>query len=254
MEDKTMRILTLIITSIVLPVQASTLDKSANIEKAIIFDAKKSQEVVTGSSDASFDLKAEIDILRSEINNLEIYQGHLDKLIESQNQELSGLDLQLEEITDTRQSVIPLMYEMLDGLEAYVEQDMPIRKQTRTERINKLKKLMTESGVSDAEKYRRILEAYQIELDYVTKFGTYTSLVEINGVSREVEQLYLGHISFIARSLDHRTYWYWSQEQQHWVALEAVANTELDKAFSVANKLASPSLLMLPLSALEINQ
>jgi hypothetical protein len=143
---------------------------------------------------------------------------------------------------------------MLEGLETYVGQDMPIRKKTRSERIDKLKALMTESGVSDAEKYRRILEAYQIELDYVNKLGTYTSSTVIDGTEREVEQLYLGHISFIARSLDRQTYWYWNQEQRDWVTLAPNTNTELEKAFTMANKLASPSILMLPLSVHEVSQ
>lgn len=246
-----MRILTIIAAAIILPVQASSLEKSANIEQAIISNAKQSQTVVRSSSDASSDLQIEIDALKAEVNNLEVYQKHLNKLLESQHSELSGLDAQLHEITETRQSVIPLMYKMLAGLQDYIQQDMPIREQARSERMDKLKALMTESGVSDAEKYRRILEAYQIELDYVRKLGSDTGFIEIDGIKREVEQLYLGHISFISRSLDHQTYWYWNQKQRHWLALEPALNTELAKAFSVANKMASPSILMLPLSLQE---
>jgi hypothetical protein len=101
--------------------------------------------------------------------------------------------------------------------------------------------------VSDAEKYRRILEAYQIELDYVNKLGTYTGLLNIDGSKRQVELLYLGHVSFIARSIDGQHYWVWKQSKNAWVSLNE-ANNALNNAYLVANKTTIPALLTLPLS------
>ncbi|MDA7746790.1 DUF3450 domain-containing protein [Psychromonas sp.] len=228
--------------------QASSLKQSAQVEKSIINNAQISQVVVDKSAEEMVQLQKEVDALNAEISNLEVYEGHLAALVESQNTELSGLYLQLNEITETRQSVIPLMYEMLDGLAVHIDNDMPIREQARKLRLNNLTALMTESGVSDAEKYRRILEAYQIELDYVNKLGTYTGLLNIDGAKRQVELLYLGHVSFIARSIDAQHYWVWKQSKNEWVALDEDNNSALNEAYLVANKTTIPSLLMLPLS------
>lgn len=227
---------------------ASELTQSAKTEKTILKQAQQSQKVVDKSANKSLLLENEIDALQAEIDNLSVYEKHLTGLVVSQRDELAALHSQLDEISETRQSIIPLMYEMLDGLAVYINQDMPIRQQTRLNRVNKLQQLMTESGVSDAEKFRRILEAYQIELDYVNKLGTYTSTIEINGAQRQVEQLYLGNVSFIARSSDAQQYWLWSQDQQNWRTLPAELNQELDKAYLSATKVAAPSLLMLPIS------
>lgn len=60
------------------------------------------------------------------------------------------------------------MYKMIDGLKNTVKNDKPLRAEQRYQRIEKLETMMTIANVSDAEKYRRILEAYQIELDYGT--------------------------------------------------------------------------------------
>ncbi|WP_375749381.1 DUF3450 domain-containing protein [Vibrio sp. HN007] len=251
-----MRIPTLIATTIAMSmqVQASSLDQSAQLEQSIISNAKNSQQVVTKSSDEAYELQSEIDALEAEIKGLETYETHLGKVIESQNNEIADLNLQLEEIAETRKSIVPLMYEMLEGLSEYVRQDMPIRHHARYERVEKLRELMTQASISDAEKFRRILEAYQIELDYVTKMGTYTGTIEIDGNKRQAEQLYLGHLSYIARSLDKQNYWVWDNTKQGWKALDSSVNTELDKAYLVATKMASPAILRLPLSQMEVSK
>lgn len=233
-------------------VHASSLDKSAKIEQAIVTNAQESQKTVSKSSDTAFELQDEIDSLQEEIRNLTVYQTHLNTLLQSQDRELLNLNDQLNEIAETRQSTIPLMYDMLAELEKYVQQDIPILKEARIERVAKLNELMTNSKISDAEKYRRILEAYQIELDYVNKLGTYTQPIEINGEKRETEQLYLGHVSLIARSLNRDNYWYWNRKLGEWVTLDRNTHTELSKAFDIANKLVTPDILMLPLTISEV--
>lgn len=253
-EKNLMRIPALLSSSIMLigllhtPLHASPLTQSAKVEKSIISNAQKSQTVIVKSADEIVKLQNEIDALEAKIKNLAVYEGHLTALVSSQNDELSFLHQQLEQITETRQSVIPLMYEMLDGLAIYIENDMPIRAEARSKRLTNLVSLMTMSGVSDAEKYRRILEAYQIELDYVNKLGTYTGLLNIDGTQRQVELLYLGHVSFIARSIDGHHYWVWKQSKNEWVALNKDDNSAINDAYLVANKAAIPALIMLPLS------
>ncbi|MDG3084903.1 DUF3450 domain-containing protein [Vibrio hannami] len=233
---------------------SSSLEQSANIERSIIFDAQASQQVVSKSSDIAFELQAEIKALEAELNRLNVYEKHLKEVVENQNQEVKSLDSQLVEIAETRQSIVPLMYEMLDGLSVYISRDMPIRKQARLERVEKLRNLMVQADISDAEKFRRILEAYQIELDYVMKIGTYTGIIEINGMKRQAEQLYVGRLSYLARSTDKQQYWVWSSNSKSWNELDTSFYPELGKAYSVANKLAPPSILQLPLSQAEVSQ
>ncbi|WED24969.1 DUF3450 domain-containing protein [Vibrio sp. JC009] len=87
----------------------------------------------------------------------------MEGLIVSQNQEQHSLDAQLTEIAQTRQSIVPLMYQMLEGLSGHVSADMPIHKDTRLARLDKLNALMTQADISDAEKYRRIYQRHQPE-------------------------------------------------------------------------------------------
>jgi hypothetical protein len=239
------------VSAFVVQANAASIESSGKIEQSIITASQQSQKTISSSSDRSFELQNDIKVLNSEVDNLNVYKQHLATLIENQNQEMLNLEMQQNEIIETRQSIVPLMYNMLEGLETYIAQDMPIRKEARLQRVEILKSLMSESNISDSEKYRRILEAYQIELDYVNKLDIYTSAIEIDGTTREIEQLYLGHLSLVARSLDKQNYWYWNKQQNAWLALDISLKTELDNAFMVANKEVTPTLLMLPLSVTE---
>ncbi|GAL32750.1 TonB system biopolymer transport component [Vibrio maritimus] len=226
---------------------ANDLNTARNVEAKTITQSAQSQARINKSSDKAFELKSEIAMLEQEVANLEVYERHLKDVVNNQEQEMASIDVQLEQISDTRQGVVPLMYQMLEGLEQHIASDKPIRQQTRLARLDELKALMPQADVSDAEKYRRILEAYQIEMDYGIKLGSYRSLINV-GSEIEAEQLYLGRLSLVARSLDRNQYWTWDSLQNNWVAVDAALAPQIDKAFAIANKQASPALIELPVS------
>lgn len=226
---------------------ANDLNTARNVEAQTISQSAQSQARINQSSDKAFELKSDIAMLEQEVANLEVYERHLKDVVNNQEQEMASIDVQLEQISDTRQGVVPLMYQMLEGLEQHIASDKPIRQQARLARLDELKALMPQADVSDAEKYRRILEAYQIEMDYGIKLGSYRSLINV-GSEIEAEQLYLGRLSLVARSLDRNQYWTWDSLQNNWVTVDAALAPQIDKAFAIANKQASPALIELPVS------
>ncbi|GEA61490.1 DUF3450 domain-containing protein [Vibrio comitans] len=235
-------------SSLAMANEQATLQKSQNIETQITQSAAKTQNRVANSSDKAMQLEADIAGLKQEVHNLSVYNSHLEGLIASQGKELEGFDTQLSQIDDTRQSIVPLMYEMLEGLEKLNAEDRPIRTETRATRLDSLNEMMTQADVSDAEKYRRILEAYQIEMDYGTKMGAYSGTIEVDGKPIIAEQLYIGRVSLVARSNDRQRYWAWDDNSNLWVPQNGSVGREIDKAFDIAAKQASPSLLELPIS------
>lgn len=226
---------------------ANDLNSARNVEAQTITQSAQSQARINKSSDKAFELKSDIAMLEQEVSNLEVYEKHLQAVVTNQEEEMQSIDTQLEQISDTRQGVVPLMYQMLEGLEQHIQSDKPIRLESRLARLEELKSLMPQADVSDAEKYRRILEAYQIEMDYGIKMGSYRSLINV-GNEIEAEQLYLGRLSLVARSLDKNQYWSWDVNQNSWVALDSSVAPQIDRAFAIANKQASPSLIELPVS------
>ncbi len=227
---------------------ADDLDKARAIEKQTNKIMQTAQSTVDVNVSASFALQSEIEHLETQIDNLTLYRNHLRKLVSSQELEMASLEQQLQEIENTRQGIVPLMYRMIDGLESLLTNDVPLRYQTRLKRLDDIKLLMSRADVSEAEKYRRILEAYQIEIDYGTKLGVYPAEIEFEGMTRHVEQLYFGRVSLISRSLDQQKYWIWQQQTNTWQVLPQQKGIEINKAFAIASKQQAPSVVSLPLS------
>lgn len=241
--------LALVMLSMPLATSADELEKAKAIEGNTTKAAAQSQKRINSSSESTLKMRAEIEQLQDQIKNLTIYRDHLNTMVEHQGKEAESLHLQIEEIKETRQGVVPLMYRMLDSLTVWVENDTPIKHEQRMERVLKLGDLMGRADVTDAEKFRRILEAYQVEIDYGTKLGAYQGKITADGDSREVDVLHLGRVSLVARSLDGQNYWYWSNADQQWQGVDSAAGVDIDTAFAIAGKQVAPSLISLPVSA-----
>lgn len=225
------------------------LDTAQTIQSRTHTAAANSQNLINASAEKSQLLQAEIEALQEEVRSLALYQRHLKAMIANQEQEKSSIAEQIQEIQVTRQGIVPLMYDMLDALTELTETDLPIKAEQRKERIAKLALMMSRADVAEAEKFRRILEAYQVEMDYGSKLASYQAPIVLpNGKQIEVEQLHLGRISLIARNLKGDQFWYWQQSAQNWQALTAIPASDLNHAFDVAQQKVAPSLLLLPLS------
>ncbi|MEZ8823709.1 DUF3450 domain-containing protein [Vibrio sp. 10N.261.55.A7] len=228
---------------------ASTLSDATAVQNDTHKSAARSQQLIDNSFDSSQQLRTDIEQLEQELKNLQVYRQHLESMVANQQLEAVSLEEQIDQIQDTRQGVVPLMYRMLEGLEHIVDNDSPIRQQARVERINGLTDMMRQSDVSDAEKYRRILEAYQIEIDYGTKLGVYSGEIALsNGQVIDAEMFYLGRISLIARNRSGSEYWTWDRVNKQWNTVSTSHNKQLDSAFKMANNQTAPSLLTIPLS------
>ncbi|MGF1702648.1 DUF3450 domain-containing protein [Photobacterium makurazakiensis] len=240
--------LALMMLSLVSGAHASTLGDARSIENSMNSASATSQKKIDKSAEARLSMMAEIEQLQEEVKNLTVYRDHLANLVDNQEAEVGSINSQIDGIQDTRQGVVPLMYQMIDGLKALVASDKPIRHELRLARIEKLDKMMVQADISDAEKYRRILEAYQIEMDYGTKLGMYQGQINLDSNQIEADMLYLGRISLVARSLDGKQFWGWNDSTSSWQSLDNSFAKGINKAFAIASKQAAPSLLTLPVS------
>ena len=233
--------------------QADSLDNARSTEVQTNKVAKSSQVSINKNSDESFQLQVEVEQLEAQIDNLSIYQTHLKKLVASQEQEKVATQSQIEEIAQTRQGVVPLMYHMLDGYKKLIHEGTPVRMASREKRLDDLQQLMGRADISEAEKYRRILEAYQVEIDYGTKLGSYEGEITLaDNDNRQVDLLYLGRVSLLARSKDAQHTWVWSQSSNQWQAVDSSQQVEINKAYALAKKQQAPTLLNLPLSITQV--
>jgi hypothetical protein len=153
----------------------------------------------------------------ADAESLERYNSQLSEQVESQNEEIASIEQQLVDIETTNREVQPLMQQMVDTLETFVALDLPFLIEERTKRVQNLKNMMSRADITISEKYRLILEAYQIELDYGQSLEAYEGRLGTGADARTVEFVKLGRVSLMYQTLDGEETGYWDAQQKTWV-------------------------------------
>ncbi|MCV6587453.1 MAG: DUF3450 domain-containing protein [Marinobacterium sp.] len=178
---------------------------------------------------------------------VEAYNRQLEKLVRAQQGEIDALNGQISSLEQTEQAVLPMLARMVEMLGRFVAADTPFLPDERRQRIGKLQALVERADVSLAEKYRQILEAWLIEVDYGRTLEAYTGELVYNGQGRQVTFLRLGRAALYYQTLDGRESGLWQRDSNSWKMLTASENPVLDKAIRIAWQQAVPELLTLPL-------
>jgi len=242
---------------ILLPVMSARADV---ITESIAIDGKtnqvaaQSQKKIDKVSERTKVLLDEYRTVSHQIESLLVYNQHLRDLIESQRLEMDSIKQQLKEIEVTQREIVPLMLAMLDNLQKFVALDLPFLTEERNQRVAELKKIMIRADVTNAEKYRRILEAYQIENEYGNTIEAYRTHINLNGKDSAVECLRLGRVSLYYQRLDGSETGYWDKESSRWEQLDSRYNSVILEGLRIARKEAAPNLLTLPIPAAEAGQ
>jgi chaperonin cofactor prefoldin len=227
------------------------LDRTLNAQIEADRAAGQAQEELNGLRDETADAAARYAQFLAEAESLESYNEQLAEQVESLEAEIASIQQQLVDIETTNREVQPLMEKMVVALETFVSLDVPIFIEERTSRVQNLKDLLGRADVAISEKYRRIMEAYQIELEYGRTLSAYEGRLPDD---RTVEFLQLGRVSLMYRTLDGSEVGYWDNAAKQWVADEDYAD-DITKALRVATEDDPPDLLTVPVPApVEVSQ
>jgi len=110
---------------------------------------------------------------------------------------------------------------------------------------------MERSDVSVAEKFRKVMEAYQIENDYGSSNDYYVQSLTIDGAVREYNMLRIGRIGLYFQSDDTSVTGWWNAERGEFEDLGNTHRNEVRKGIRVARQLIAPELILLPIPAPE---
>lgn len=216
--------------------------------------ARLSQQKVDALDDETRKLFEEYRTVLRQTDSLRTYNDQLRRMTESQLAELASLERQIAEVAATHREIVPLMLRMVEALERFVALDLPFLPEERRRRIEGLHGLMDRADVSIAEKYRRLIEAYQVENDYGRTIEAYRAELAAGGVSRTVDFLRLGRVALFYQSLDGREVGHWDRAAGEWRKLHADYRQSVRQGLRIARKQTAPDLLTLPVSAPEVNR
>jgi hypothetical protein len=229
--------------------QRGTLDAALAEQKSSVQEAARSQARVAQLADQTTELLSEYRAVIQRLDRVRLYNDNLEALLDDQQREEADIQRQLASFQEVQQDIVPLMLEMIDDLASFVELDMPFQLRERRNRIAQLKDVMGQSDVTVSEKYRQIMNAYQIEADFGRNVEAYEGTLD----ERKVDFLRVGRILLAYQTPDRAETGFWNKNNGQWQVANEYRQDVAD-GLRIARKQAAPNLLRLPLPAPEPEQ
>lgn len=215
---------------------------------AINESAAKSQQKINSLTEQIDNKLQQFKSINKETTGLNVYNAQLKKQIDSQLQEMADLNASIDGVSIIERQITPLMMRMIAGLEQFVALDVPFLKEERSQRIIELNAMMDRADIAPSEKFRRVMEAYQVEMDYGRTLEAYSGLHTIEGQERDVDFLRVGRTALIYQTRDASLQGTWNKQTRQWEALPSSYRTQVTKGLRMAKKQLAPDLLMLPVA------
>lgn len=229
---------------------AQSLQQVLNAEQQRTKLAQQSQQNIDKVVDDTRKKEEEYKRLLKETEGLRIYNTLLQRQIDGQAVRMEQIASAIDQVSVISRQIVPSMTRMIESLKVFVGLDVPFLAEERNERVAKLEALMSDPTVNDAEKFRKVTEAYQIENDYGRTIEASNGTIEIDGQERQVEFLRIGRVAYMYQTQDGKISGVWDQAARRWENADSYKN-EIRSGLKIAKKQVAPDLLLLPVSAPE---
>ena len=210
---------------------------------------KAAQKTIDTLHEQTHDLVEEYQTLLKVVDGLKIYNQIMAKQLQNQDQEIEILRESIANAAVIQRQILPLLTRMLDSLDDFVELDVPFLFQERQTRINNLRRLILQSDLSNAEKARRVFEAFQIENDFGNTIESYKGKLNLDNKTFDVDYLRVGRVAFMYRTVGSEEYGYWNQDTRTWHPINSSHyKRNIDKGIKMATGEMAPELLTVPIA------
>ena len=220
----------------------TVVDQSTVINQS----AATSQKNVDGLAEQIQDKLQQFKSVNKETDGLKVYNEQMQRQIKNQLIEMQRLADSMDQVTVIERQITPLMLRMIAGLDEFIALDVPFLLEERTERIANLKSMMDRADVAVSEKFRRVLEAYQVEVDYGRTIESYAGNAEFDGQDQQVNYLRIGRVALVYQSRDKQTMGVWDQQVKHWEHLDNDYRSQVSKGLRMAQKQLAPDMIIVP--------
>ncbi|MGH8127466.1 MAG: DUF3450 domain-containing protein [Gammaproteobacteria bacterium] len=235
-------------TSLPAEAQQQTLKQSVSTQQKIVKNSADTQKKIDNLSDSTQQLLSQYLAAEQQIDQLKKYNNNLQGLISDQKSRVTSLNKQLGQLGDVAHGIVPLMSQMITGLDHFIKLDVPYQLDQREQTVQKLQDLMTNSDVSISERYRQIMAAYGDELDAGRTMEAYRGQLTVDKKPQTVDFLRVGRVVLCYQTLDQSQTGCWNQRARKWVVKNGFRRA-VGNGLKMARKQSSPSLLILPVLA-----
>lgn len=234
---------------------AAWADKTDDIVKRGVnrmSSAAASQKRIDDISEATDKIVSQYQQQKKVVDGLKLYNDRMRRTLTAQEEAMAKLETSIEDASLIERQIVPLMLKMIDGLDRFIQADLPFQTDARNDRITRIRSYLDNANISAAERFRQVLTAYQIEDDFGKNIGVYTETRDLPGGNLTVNLLQVGRTALYYQTLDGASSGYWDRAAKQWVELDSSHNEGISQAIRITLDKESPNLMQLPLPAPEV--
>lgn len=233
-----------------LPASADEVGDAIDASLAAQRVARESQARINALDDEARALREKERQAQWQALQLGAYAAQLEEEAAAEEKKQKQLEEQLARVASTGTDLLPLLRRMVAELGTFIESDLPFQRERRRQRVADLKTLLDDPKRGNADKFRRVIDAYRSEVDYGHALGAEEARIDCAGAGAGAAiVVHVGRIGLYCLAADARRAGVWDTRRNGWQPLDEDAIADVKRAIAVARGEAPPELLVLPVRA-----
>ena len=204
-----------------------------------------SQQRISEQDDAADTAIREFRAVLQQKDNIALFVAQQEIFKESQVSEIASLKRQLGTVEQIKQGMSPMMLKMAAALEDSINSDLPFNLNERLARMEDVKNTLVNPEISPAEQYRRVLNAFKIEVSYGQGIDSYEG-AHPTRPGNVVNFIRFGRTSFVYISKDEGELARYDLASKSWETLQGADEIQMRQAIRIAKGEAAPGIVYAP--------
>lgn len=228
------------------------LDPALDASRQAAENTSASQEQINDIDSRIQQLVGDYRANLRQLEQLNRYNDSQERQVAAQRREVESLTDDINNIASLQRAVQPLMQDMVNALGEVVQSDLPFLMGERQARVTRLQNLMEDPSSSPAQRYRMIIEAFQIEAEYGRTIEAYRADIETEErLYENVDVLRVGRYALIFKTDNDEDLKRFDPGSRRWMDLDKSYLEPVKTAMRVAREQIPPELLYIPVTAPE---
>ena len=227
------------------PAQAQFRD-ALGVSQQTADDTARSQQRIDQLDDQTAALLNEYRANLKQLDAARRYNASLNRNIDAQEAEIERLREDIENVEGLQRAMQPLMEDMVERFGQIVNADIPFLVAERADRAARLQGVLDDPNRSAAQRYRLIVEGYQIENEYGRTIGAYDGKIGEGEDELTGEFLRVGRIALIFKTPDDSVLRVYDKSVGDFVNLDRGYLQDVKFGLRMAKEQTAPDIFFVP--------
>ncbi len=227
------------------PAQAQFRD-ALGVSQQTADDTARSQQRIDQLDDQTAALLNEYRANLKQLDAARRYNASLNRNIDAQEAEIERLREDIENVEGLQRAMQPLMEDMVERFGQIVNADIPFLVAERADRAARLQGVLDDPNRSAAQRYRLIVEGYQIENEYGRTIGAYDGKIGEGEDQLTGEFLRVGRIALIFKTPDDSVLRVYDKSVGDFVNLDRGYLQDVKFGLRMAKEQTAPDIFFVP--------